>query len=123
MNWGDFREKQTLSGVNMEDKQSTQYEQLCALKRTRGGYASHVTRKYRTVREMIDQRRDVTVIRDIFDEFKGAFDRFEKSHYECSQLAAGDRRCKEQTWAVQLGGLKKIKTDAKLNLGGTYKVI
>jgi hypothetical protein len=88
MNWGDFREKQTLSGVNMEGKQSTQYEQLCALKRTRGGYASHVTRKYRTVREMIDQRRDVTVIRDTFDEFKGAFDRFEKSHYECSQLAA-----------------------------------
>jgi len=46
-----------------------------------------------------------------------------ESFKECSQLATGDRRCKEQTWAVQLGGLKKIKTDAKLNLGGTYKVI
>jgi hypothetical protein len=84
MNLSDFREEQTLSGVNMYSEQSTQCEQLCALKRTRGGYASHVTRKYRTVREMINQRCDVIIIRDTFDEFKCAFDRFEKSHFECS---------------------------------------
>jgi hypothetical protein len=74
--------------VAATDEKGDGYQELFTLKKSRGGHVSSVSRKYKELAYMLDQRFDIAIVKIKLDEFITAFGKFENIHRECVHLAA-----------------------------------